>query len=328
MAVVCQSRFAVLKVEGEEPEEQQKQVKTSKPAAKATVKGAESKAKPKKKKRPTDKDAAVKPKPKAEVPSEGSENWESWKKRDDQFVTYTYEQDLQEALRLSRLEYEENGQLYTPQQKDAPPVKLVAGASSESKPKKKKKNKEKKTATMTLEEFNHRDDAGTEETTDVTEEDAEVPVTRSMQETRKVPVEREDFFDRVLKDAESIIMKEQKADEQRKKQPFCLEQVRQIQYQEELEKKDLEIARLSSEVERLTKELKVVKVRNKQLCVILGHGEMKDKAEILKNYEELSQVKDELTQEVMELHAALEQERSKVHSLQTELKKPGKKENR
>lgn len=326
MAVVCPSRFAVLKVEGEDTEEQQKASKNKpKAAPKVTAKIAENKAKPKKKKKPVEKESAVKSASRNEEKKEGSEDWESWKKRDDQFVTDAYEQDLHEALLLSRLEYEKKQEFYTAQQKEASPLKAVASANSEIKTKKKKKNKDKKNAAMSLEEFNQLRDAGAEDDVDVIlEEPSDVPSSSEKQ----APLCKEDIFDRVLKDAEHIITKEQRIDGFKKKQPFCLEQVRQIQFQEELEKKDLEIARLNSEVERLMAELKIVKVRNKQLCIILGHGEMKDKAEILKNYEELNQVKDELTQQVAELHAALEQERSKVHSLQTELKKPGKKENR
>lgn len=42
---------------------------------------------------------------------------------------------------------------------------------------------------------------------------------------------------------------------------------------------------------------------------------MREKAEILVDLEKLQRVRDELTDEVTNLHAQLEQERSKVHSL-------------
>lgn len=48
---------------------------------------------------------------------------------------------------------------------------------------------------------------------------------------------------------------------------------------------------------------------------------VKEKAEILVQVEKLSGIKDELTDQVTQLHAALEQEKSKVHSLTNDLKK-------
>lgn len=50
---------------------------------------------------------------------------------------------------------------------------------------------------------------------------------------------------------------------------------------------------------------------------------VRDKAEVLVQLDKLQRVKDELTDEVASLHAQLEQERSKVHSL-TSLDTKGK----
>uniref|UniRef100_A0A3Q2TUC3 G kinase anchoring protein 1 n=1 Tax=Fundulus heteroclitus TaxID=8078 RepID=A0A3Q2TUC3_FUNHE len=63
---------------------------------------------------------------------------------------------------------------------------------------------------------------------------------------------------------------------------------------------------------------KEVKARNAQLLKMLQQGEMKDKAEILLQVEELLHIKEELSSQVTLLHAALEQERSKVKGLQSE----------
>ncbi|EDL93916.1 rCG24113, isoform CRA_a [Rattus norvegicus] len=54
---------------------------------------------------------------------------------------------------------------------------------------------------------------------------------------------------------------------------------------------------------------------------MLQEGEMKDKAEILLQVDESQSIKNELTVQVSSLHAALEQERSKVKVLQAELAK-------
>ncbi|XP_074055069.1 G kinase-anchoring protein 1 [Macrotis lagotis] len=66
---------------------------------------------------------------------------------------------------------------------------------------------------------------------------------------------------------------------------------------------------------------KEVKARNAQLLKMLQEGEMKDKAEILLQVDESQSIKNELTLQVTSLHAALEQERSKVKALQAELSK-------
>jgi len=50
---------------------------------------------------------------------------------------------------------------------------------------------------------------------------------------------------------------------------------------------------------------------------------VKDKAEVLKDVESLTQIKNELTGQLAEMTTELEKERSKVHQLQIELTKHG-----
>lgn len=72
-------------------------------------------------------------------------------------------------------------------------------------------------------------------------------------------------------------------------------------------------------IEDLKKELSQVKKRNKQLCFILSQAEMKEKSELLMQIEELNEVKEQ----VVQLHAELEQERSKNSALKNEIKSSG-----
>ncbi|MBN3284939.1 GKAP1 protein, partial [Polyodon spathula] len=51
---------------------------------------------------------------------------------------------------------------------------------------------------------------------------------------------------------------------------------------------------------------------------MLQLGEMKDKAEILLQVDELMNIKQELSTQVNSLHVALEQEKSKVKGLQSD----------
>ncbi|CAN8029336.1 unnamed protein product [Ixodes persulcatus] len=332
MAVILPSRFAVLKVEGDEPDETKTAKKPAKTGSNSDKNSQAAKPKPKKKKKPAEKDGQaraqaagsnIKPTDKS---GDKPQDWESWKKRDDQFVSEAYEQDLQQALLLSRLDYEEKKEFYEAHEKEA--VQVGPASSCDAKKPKKKKNlikKDKKT-TMSLDEFNHLGEAAS--SCEVLEAKEHPDSFGASSEKRPPVLSKEDIFDEVAKDAKTILTREQRREDLKNKQPFLVEQVRSLQFQDQLDKKDEVIAGLRADVERLTAQLHVVKLRNKQLCTILGQGEMQDKAEILRDFEEVTQVKDELTQQVTELHAALEQERSKVRSLQLELKKSGKKEGR
>lgn len=332
MAAILPSRFAVLKVEGEDPEEP-KPSKKSQPATTASAGDRNSvttKPKPKKKKKPSENQAKPKPAAQTGQPEGRGDDWESWKKRDDQFVSDAYEQDLQQALLLSRLDYEEKKEFYEAQQKEAAVTGVAATAGRGSGSKNKKKNvtakKDKKTTTMSLEEFNQL--GGGSSSSDMVEPESRDTLDTRNNEKRPPSPAREAIFEQVAKDAKSILSREQRMEELKNKQPFLAEHARTLQFQDELEKKDEQIAALKQQIQALAAELKVVKLRNRQLCNILAQGEMQDKAEILRDFEEVTQVKDELTQQVTELHAALEQERSKVRQLQQDLKKGGRKEAR
>ncbi|XP_029295618.1 G kinase-anchoring protein 1 isoform X2 [Cottoperca gobio] len=90
----------------------------------------------------------------------------------------------------------------------------------------------------------------------------------------------------------------------------------QLKY--DLEKKDQEIEKLKKNISQWEGKYKEVKARNSQLLKMLQQGEMKDKAELLLQVEELLHIKEELSLQVASLHAALEQERSKVKGLQSD----------
>jgi len=92
-------------------------------------------------------------------------------------------------------------------------------------------------------------------------------------------------------------------------------------YENIIDEKDKEITRLNDVNEKLKEELAQVKKRNKQFCFILAQGEMKEKSEILLQVDELTNVKNELSEELADMHTQLEQERSKVSSLKLELTK-------
>ncbi|GFS29394.1 g kinase-anchoring protein 1-A [Trichonephila inaurata madagascariensis] len=322
MAVACASRFAVLKLEDDEDNVAMN--KASK-GSKTQNSGQANRNKSKKKKKVASEIAELqnmafgtinnKPKPKSSSNnSKGNHNqnsqkqWEEWKAKDSEFVSETYEQDLQEALLLSKIDYEEKKDVYDALQKEADQNKLGVNK------KRKKNNQKKDKGTMSLDEFQNlgsENGVGNVHKGNLVLDDIDVP---------QKHLEDTNFFDKIEEDVEKIITKE-KRQEQFKSYNSDQEAPRFLQFQEELRKKDDEIALLNARVNKLMEELKSVKSRNKKLYGILESGEMREKAEILLQIDQLISVKDELTEQVSEYHTSLEQERSKVHALQSELKK-------
>ncbi|XP_042907051.1 G kinase-anchoring protein 1 isoform X1 [Parasteatoda tepidariorum] len=329
MAVACASRFSVLKLEDDDVSESldkkqnvssQSNCLPGKSKGNSKTNANDSKSKSKKKKKSSNEVSELqnlafgthKSKHKSgsgnmKVVNASQKQWEEWKQKDSEFVSETYEQDLQEALLLSKIDYEEKKDVYDAIQRES--------ENKNSNKKKKKNNQKKEKGTMSLDEFqsleSYQNAPGSfHKASDL--DDFEILV--------KQPVVEEcNFFDKIEEDAEKIITKEQKQ-EQYKINPV-IESARLLQYQEDMRKKDEEIATLNESVQKLKEELKNVKSRNKKLYQILESGEMREKAEILVQIDQLTSVKDELTDQLSEYHTALEQERSKVHSLQMELKK-------
>ncbi|KAG8182714.1 hypothetical protein JTE90_026168 [Oedothorax gibbosus] len=329
MAVACTSRFACLKLEDDEfcdsgNKTNSSAVQNGNQAGKNKANGKpganDLKSKAKKKKKTSNEIAELqslafgngRPKHKSShggKPVQASQKqWEEWKQKDTEFVSETYEQDLQEALLLSKIDYEEKKDVYDAIQKETEHTKL--GLS-----KKKKKNQQKKDkGVMSLDEFNSLDTADIDAGNFHKDlDDFDLP-------PKPAPVDCTNFFEKIEEDAEKIITKEQRQDRNKVVDPVK-ESARFLQYKEDLRKKDEEIAALNEKVTKLKEELKNVKSRNKKLYGILESGEMREKAEILVQIDQLISVKDELNEQLSEYHTALEQEKSKNHALQTELKK-------
>ncbi|XP_045216554.1 G kinase-anchoring protein 1-like [Mercenaria mercenaria] len=231
--------------------------------------------------------------------------WDEWQKLDTEYAADTFEKDLQQALLMSKLENEQQKQ----QPKNGTDKQKGDGDVKENK---KKKKKEKQA--MSLEEFNRQSQ-------EKKSHSDELDVPPSPVSTTKVPPPASDtkFFDTVESDVNRILRQE-KMQEEYKKQ-YAAESVITAKYQEQINKMEKEVEFLRATMKKQEEELKQVKKRNKQLCVILAQGEMKDKAEVLMQVDQLTGVKDELTEQVSELTAELEKERSKVHSLKAELDK-------
>ncbi|XP_033323710.1 G kinase-anchoring protein 1-B isoform X2 [Megalopta genalis] len=293
MATAVPSRFAILSLDDDdcEPKKTQKNVTSSKTAQKAKNVKSKQQQQPKK----DDKKKQNKGKKKKPNKSNNeNQQWEQWKEKDTMAIEETFEQELHQAILLSKLAYEEQ---------------LVSVGTS--KPEKdqetnKKSGKKSKKATMTLEEFNSMGSNNVQIT--VVPTDCADPKPKE-KETKKE------------------ITKEKEKDILRTRLTRIDDEITSAQLRVEVEKRDEVINELRIQVENLKEEVTQVKKRNKKLYQILSHGEMKDKASVLAEVAKLQEIRDELTSEVASLHAQLEQERSKTRTSSADVK-PSKQTNK
>ncbi|XP_026464160.1 LOW QUALITY PROTEIN: G kinase-anchoring protein 1-like [Ctenocephalides felis] len=295
MAMAVPSRFACLKIEDDDfrpknPNKEKNCNNKKKPAG-------NNKSEPKKttKGNPNPKNLQQNKKKKND---KSTEQWEQWKQKDNELVDECYEDDLQQALLLSKLEFEEKKHL----NKQKKCNEVIGKSDNIDGKEKKTKNKSK---VMSLDQFNNLMSGNVNE---------EVNVTINQEVEENFENDKE-FFSRLQMDTKEELSKEHMRETIQVRQPPTTEIITSAQYKEQLEKKDEEIQKLRAVVDDLKAELLTVKTRNKKLCSILGQGEMRDKAEVLVEVDRLTRVQVELTAEVQSLHAQLEQEKSKVHYL-------------
>ncbi|XP_049871672.1 G kinase-anchoring protein 1-like isoform X2 [Pectinophora gossypiella] len=288
-ALVVQSRFAGLKIEDDDyPSSSDSKNKKSKGAA-------AKKPDPPKKAKTNTKPQSANKKKKSKAASSTSEQWETWKQKDEQLVDGNFESELQQAILLSKLDYEEKKDVYKQFKKEAEMEKKVVETKSS-----KKQNKKKNV--MSLDQFN---DMISGEEPRFNHEDEKQPV-----EDAEFNKDTE-FFERVKDEAKNELLKDKIIDRVRNRKCVSDEVITRVQFADALERKDKEIQALKDEITGLKQELLTVKSRNKKLCNILGQGEMKDKAEVLVEVERLRSVQSELTAELAALHSDLERERSR-----------------
>ncbi|XP_010295567.1 PREDICTED: G kinase-anchoring protein 1 isoform X1 [Phaethon lepturus] len=240
------------------------------------------------------------------------ENWQEWRQRDEQLTSEMFEADLEKALLLSKLEYEEHKKEYENVENTSPQSKSVN--------KKEKKNQQgkDKPLTVSLKDF---------------QSDNNLAKKHEELNSSQSSLHDGGFFNRLEDDVHRILEREKRRVQltdysemdncisHEHNQENVLKDGKTERLKLELEKKDAEIEQLKNTITQWEAKYKEVKARNAQLLKMMREGEMKDKAEILLQVDESQIIKNELTVQVTILHAALEQERSKVKLLQAELTK-------
>ncbi|XP_031426916.1 G kinase-anchoring protein 1 isoform X2 [Clupea harengus] len=238
------------------------------------------------------------------------EGWQQWKQKDEQLTSDLYEADLEKALILSKIDFDEQKDVVSTEQ--ASPKAKPSGGKKE---KKKNQQGKDKRPTVSLKEF--QTDASIDQLSKRPEKEeskAAIP-----------PVRDDKFFDKLETEVCKIVQRDKRreqfsssAGQEVNTSSEYEPDARTEQLKFELEKKDEEIAQLKKTISQCEVKYKEVKARNSQLLKMLQQGEMKDKAEILLQVDELLNIKEELSSQVSILHGALEQERSKVKDLQSD----------
>ncbi|KAI5643861.1 G kinase-anchoring protein 1-like isoform X2 [Phthorimaea operculella] len=294
-ALVVQSRFAGLKIEDDDysSSSESKNKKTKPSAAKKPEPAKKTKT------NTATKTQNAPKKKKNKQPAANSEQWEQWKQKDEQLVDGHYEDELQQAILLSKLDYEEKKDVYKAMKKEAEQEKKQSDLAAKNNKKQKKKN------VMSLDQFNDMVTTGEEPKS--YQEDERTKQTPE----HKSPDRDTEFFERVKDEAKNELLKDKIIDRVRNRKNVSHEVVTRSQFADALERKEQEITALKEEVTSLKEELLTVKSRNRKLCNILGQGEMKDKASVLIEVERLRNVQAELTAEIETLNSELQKERSR-----------------
>lgn len=243
----------------------------------------------------------------------GKEEWTEWKKRDEEFVTDSFETDLEEALIQSKLDFQsEQARL------------LKAKASKKSK---------KKGVTVSLPSFNDMistgmgkvdafDMAGSEPTGQNSlngfgeghgDENDPMMAKFRLESQMEIQRERQIAMERKLINSRSPIVPVPFEKTKETPDPTTFNQI--------ITEKDNVISELKNEKLELEKEIDLLKVRFKKICSVFGEAQLKDKATLVNELEKVTKLNHDLNENIQELHILLEQEKSKSHAAQTELRK-------
>ncbi|CAG7827390.1 unnamed protein product [Allacma fusca] len=230
--------------------------------------------------------------------------WEEWQQRDLEYVSGTFESDMEAALLQSKLDYQ----------------KERARVEQESQSKVKAK---KKPVTVTLGEFNAKLSNG-EPLVEDPKPNPDWSATNGYMSSFP-----EEEMERIRLEAQMEMKRERQLEIERQLLQSRHHQVPvapfmgldNLEVRHILEEKDAIITKLSEEKMELEKELEISKARFKKLWSIVGEANMKDAVFLSAEVEKLTQLNQHLTDEISLLHSQLEQEKSKSHAAVLECRK-------
>ncbi|NXA36709.1 GKAP1 protein, partial [Eudromia elegans] len=206
------------------------------------------------------------------------ENWQEWRQRDEQLTSEMFEADLEKALLLSKLEYEEHKKEYENIENTSPELKSMS-----KKEKRKSQQGKDKPLTVCLKDF---------------QSDTLINFNAYFlqeQSTAQTLLPDGGFFNRLEDDVHKILQREKRRDQltdcngmdncmSRERNQACkiadteecfLKDGKTERLKLELEKKDTEIQQLKNVITKWEAKYKEVKARNTQLLKMLQEGESK-----------------------------------------------------
>ncbi|XP_055544153.1 G kinase-anchoring protein 1-like [Wyeomyia smithii] len=284
MVTIVPSRFAGLRIEDDEedqPKPKQKAAVNQKSIAASGSSGNKQSSIHHNQKKP-------KPKKPKKSSNEGAqkEQWSKWQEKDTEIVESHYEKDLEQALLLSKLEFEAN---------KTKSFKAEREAKQSAKP--------KKSRPLSLQQFQSKIDK------DSIEKEAENRrKADEIEYNKKVP-----FFDQIDRETKQIIQKEQyKSLVSNREYKFVADENKKPE--ESSTPVSGELDELKAENATLRAQLELARTRLKKVCTMLRTGEMKDKTELLVEIEKLKKTQEDMSGEMAALYVQLEQEKSKTGS--------------
>ncbi|XP_062563700.1 G kinase-anchoring protein 1-A-like [Armigeres subalbatus] len=286
MVSIVPSRFAGLRIEDDD-EDYVKPIQKQKNASNQKTNGSHPKQGGNHQGQQNNQKKTKKPKKPINAAAQ-SEQWNKWQEKDTQIVDNHFEKDLEQALLLSKLDFEANKTKYEKCEQEA-----------------KQTSKSKKSRTLSLQQFQTKVDKDT-----VEKEVQRQRKTDEIEYNRKFT-----FFEQIDRETKQIIQKEQYKALVANREYGAEDSISEdTDKTEALPQEVTELDLLKAENSTLKAELEALRTKYKKIYSILKSGEMKDKTELLIEIERLKKTREDMTTEMTALYAQLEQEKSKLTS--------------
>uniref|UniRef100_A0A1Q3F8Q4 Putative g kinase-anchoring protein 1 n=1 Tax=Culex tarsalis TaxID=7177 RepID=A0A1Q3F8Q4_CULTA len=282
MVSIVPSRFAGLRIEDDDDD-----FARPKQKAKAGLQKQNGSGNQKQQQQQQQKKQPKPKKPKKPASAEAqSEQWNKWQEKDTEIVETHYEKDLEQALLLSKLDFEANKVKYVQSEREA----KAAGKPKKSRP-------------LSLQAFQTKVEKDTTE--------KEVQLQRKVEEVeynRKFT-----FFEQIDRETKQIIRKEQFKEIMANRRECPIEKSPSDEDEKPEEPAAMsELDVVKAENEALKAELATLRFKYKKICSVLKSGEMKDKTDLLVEIEKLKRTQEDMSAELSALYVQLEQEKSKT----------------
>uniref|UniRef100_A0A182PJ50 Enn protein n=1 Tax=Anopheles epiroticus TaxID=199890 RepID=A0A182PJ50_9DIPT len=297
MFTVVPSRFAGLKVEDDDdgfrkPKQKSRSSTSSKPKPTTAAPVKSSAPSQQQAKKPRQKPQKNKPSNEAIQ----QEQWSKWQEKDTELVEKSFMNDLEQALLLSKLDFEANKTKYNQLEKES---KQLAAKDRKPKP-------------LSLHEF---------------QEKVRKELTEKQQQKKRQQDEAEynrnyTFFEQIDLETKQILNKEQMKTLLQQSNSARTTEPTKKDEQPRVEPPVSDVDLLKEENASLKAEIAVLRDRFKKVVAMLKNGEMKEKTELMIEMEKMRKVQEDMTAEMTALYGELEQAKSRTNQESKGKEKP------